>query len=55
MVPTIENLKHARPVDKFSSKDHFNPLYVDRDILVVNGVDRINIEVLGVCVYETIV
>ena len=53
MVTTMANSKQARPVDKFSSKYHFNPLYIDR--YMVNGMDGMDIEVVGVCVDETIV
>ena len=53
MVPTMVNPKQKRPVDNFSPKYHFNPSFIDRDM--VNGMDGRNIQVLGGCVDETIV
>ena len=53
MVTTMTSEKRAYPVDNFSPKYHLNLPYIDKDI--VNGVDGMNIEVLGGCVYETIV
>ena len=53
MVTTMVNSKQARPVDKGSTKDHFNPLYIYR--YMVNGIYGMNIDLLGLCVYETIV
>ena len=41
---TVLTMKHSKqkgPVDNFSTKDNFNPPYIDRDI--VNGVDGMNI------------
>ena len=53
MVPNMLNSKQTQPVDHFSLKDHFNPLYIDR--YMVNGVDGINKEVLAGYVDDTIV
>ena len=41
MVPTMENSKQKIPLDHFSTKYHFNPPYIDRDM--VNGMDGVNI------------
>ena len=53
MVTNMANSKHKWLVYNFSTKYHFNPPYIDIDM--VNGVDGMNIEVLGGCLDETIV
>ena len=53
MAPTTENPKKKRKVNKISTKEYFNPPYIDR--YMVNGVDGMNWEVIGVSVDDTIV